>query len=198
MQSTRLLVLGAVRILQPVHGYDVRRELTSWHLNDWTNIQTGSVYSALKTLEKDGLISVTSTSSQPGRPARTEYELTADGEKEFQTLLRLSWWRVEPRAEPLVPALCLFPLLERAELAAALKSRVSQLEAQLAEYRFLRASIRDGASGANGEVPEHVREFFDFATSRVQSEIEWARAFERKLRAGEYELVGDERHAESG
>ena len=27
MSSTRLLVLGAVRIFQPVHGYDVRREL---------------------------------------------------------------------------------------------------------------------------------------------------------------------------
>jgi hypothetical protein len=38
-----LLVLGAVRIPQPVHGYDVRRGLLGWHLEEWTNLETGSL-----------------------------------------------------------------------------------------------------------------------------------------------------------
>ena len=59
MSSTRLLVLGVVKVLQPVHGYELRRELRSWHLEEWANIQLGSVYSALKTLEKDGLLAAT-------------------------------------------------------------------------------------------------------------------------------------------
>ena len=32
MSATRLLVLGAIRIMQPVHGYEVRRELVSWRV----------------------------------------------------------------------------------------------------------------------------------------------------------------------
>ena len=43
MASTRLLVLGVVRIFQPVHGYDVRRELLSWRVDQWANVAPGSI-----------------------------------------------------------------------------------------------------------------------------------------------------------
>jgi hypothetical protein len=42
MSSTRLLILGAVRIFQPVHGYFVRRELLSWRADQWAKINPGS------------------------------------------------------------------------------------------------------------------------------------------------------------
>jgi len=54
--TTRLLVLGVVRIFQPVHGYDVRRELVSWHVEEWAQLAPGSIYSQLKTLAKEGLV----------------------------------------------------------------------------------------------------------------------------------------------
>ena len=56
MNSTRLLILGAVRIFQPVHGYFVRRELLTWRAEQWANLNPGSVYNALRTLERDGFI----------------------------------------------------------------------------------------------------------------------------------------------
>ena len=58
MSATRLLVLGAIRIMQPVHGYEVRRELISWRLEESANVKPGSIYGAIRTLEKDGLIAV--------------------------------------------------------------------------------------------------------------------------------------------
>ena len=48
MSVTRLLVLGAVRIFQPAHGYLVRRELLSWRVEEWANVQPGSIYHALR------------------------------------------------------------------------------------------------------------------------------------------------------
>jgi len=54
--TTRLLVLGVVRIFQPVHGYDLKRELISWHVEEWASLATGSIYSQLKTLVKEGMI----------------------------------------------------------------------------------------------------------------------------------------------
>ena len=35
-----MLILGVVRWCQPVHGYDVRRELLSWHADEWANLVT--------------------------------------------------------------------------------------------------------------------------------------------------------------
>ena len=38
MSTTRMLVLALVRWLEPVHGYEVRRELVSWNVEEWANI----------------------------------------------------------------------------------------------------------------------------------------------------------------
>jgi len=34
MSATRLMILGLVQWMQPVHGYDVKRELESWQADD--------------------------------------------------------------------------------------------------------------------------------------------------------------------
>jgi len=197
MSATRLLVLGVIRIMQPVHGYDVRRELLSWRVEETANVKPGSIYGAIRTLEKDGCVAVHAHERDDRRPARTTYVLTGEGEKEFQLLLRQSWWTVTAPAEPLVPALCLMPFLSREELIGALQARMNQLEAQLQSAAFTRGSIRDGATGADGAIPEHVREILDFVSARTRAELEWARGLQKRLRAGAYRFCGDEGFAET-
>jgi DNA-binding PadR family transcriptional regulator len=177
--------------MQPVHGYDVRRELVTWRIEELANVKPGSIYSALRTLERDGCIAVHARESEESRPERTTYVMTGEGEKEFHLLLRQSWWNVTTPAEPLAPALCLMPFLPRDELIAALQSRIAQLEGHLKSTSFTRASIRDGATGVDGEIPEHVREILDFVAARNKGELEWVRALQRRLRAGEYTFAGE-------
>jgi DNA-binding PadR family transcriptional regulator len=192
MQSaTRLLVLGAIRTLQPVHGYDVRRELVTWRLEELANVKPGSIYGAIRTLERDGCIKTHSRESSSSRPERTAYTLTPEGEKEFVLMLREAWWTVRQPAEPLVPALCLMVFMPRDELVRALQARIVTQEAELDSTAFTRDSIQDGATGADGGIPEHVREILDFASARTRAEIDWARRFVKRLRAGEYCFVGD-------
>jgi DNA-binding PadR family transcriptional regulator len=191
MSATRLLVLGLIRIMQPVHGYDVRRELVTWRIEELANVKPGSIYSAIRTLERDGCIAVHSRESEDSRPERTTYLMTAEGEQEFHLLLRQSWWNVTTAAEPLAPALCLMLFMPRDELIAALQSRVAQLEGHLKSTSFTRASIRDGATGADGEIPEHVREILDFVGARTKAELDWVRTLQRRLRAGEYTFAGE-------
>src|SRR3954468_1203724 len=147
MSATRLLVLGAIRIMQPVHGYEVRRELVSWRLEETTNVKPGSIYGAMRTLEKDGCIAVHAHEGGDRRPDRTTYVLTGEGEKEFQLLLREAWWTVSPARAPLIPALGLMQHLPRAELIRALQARIGALESQLDAGAFMRATIKDGATG---------------------------------------------------
>jgi DNA-binding PadR family transcriptional regulator len=198
MSATRLLVLGAIRIMQPVHGYEVRRELVSWRLESNTNVRPGSIYGAIRTLEKDNCIAVHARESDDHRPERTTYVLTGEGEKEFQLLLRESWWTVSPPKEPLIPALCLMLHLPREELIRALQARMSALEGELDAISFQRAAIKDGASGAHGEVPEHVREIMDFMSARTRAELDWSRGLQRRLREGAYRFSGEAGFPELG
>jgi len=187
MSSTRLLVLGIVRIFSPVHGYDVRRELKSWNVEEWANVAPGSVYGALKTLERDGLVEVVGTDQQGGRPERTLYQVTPEGDKQFGIMLRQSWWTVNQAIEPLLPALCFMPFMSREELEAALRARVAQLDALREGNRFSAAHV--GGDPAKGGIPDHVAEIYHFIEARMAGEAAWAQALAERLSAGDYELV---------
>lgn len=192
VSATRLLVLGAIRIMQPVHGYEVRRELVSWRLQETTNVKPGSIYGAIRTLERDRYIAVHDRERGDARPERTTYVLTGEGETEFQLLLREAWWTVSGAKEPFVPALTLMPFLTREELTRAIEARIAAHESALSALAFQRATIRDGATGANGEIPEHVREIMDFLAARTRAELEWARSFRGRLGAGAYRFTGED------
>src|SRR3954454_16465024 len=84
--STRLLVLGCVRIFQPVHGYFLRRELVSWEVDQWAHVHPGSIYNALKSLTRAGLLEEVAGGTEGPRPPRTTYRLTAEGDDEFFAL----------------------------------------------------------------------------------------------------------------
>jgi DNA-binding PadR family transcriptional regulator len=191
VSATRLLILGTVRILQPVHGYLVRRELLSWHADHWAHLNPGSVYNALRMFTRDGLLEEVATESQGGRPARTTYRLTGDGESEFMSLLRQCFWRVEPFApSDLMAAWSFSWALRREEVIGALAHRVEQIEAHGSATEF---AIADCAASAT--VPDHVAESFRLTHARLDGERRWALDLIERLQGGEYEFQGESPYA---
>lgn len=184
--STRLLVLGAVRENGPVHGYDLRRGILSWGADEWANVTPGSIYNALKALVRDGLLEVVGTDRQGARPERTIYQLTAEGEKEFQQLLRENLWRSRLPNHPLHVGLAFFPLFPRDELATAVRHRVDELQAQVA---YCHSELRDilGSHGdpSRGGVPYHVAESLRLTAALLEGEAAWARDLAERLENGE-------------
>lgn len=87
MSAVRLLVLGVVQMHKQTHGYSVYRDLLAWRIETWANVKPGSIYHALKQLEKQALLVAISTETSEEGPARTIYALSASGEREFQRLL---------------------------------------------------------------------------------------------------------------
>ena len=128
-----MMILGLVQWMQPVHGYDIRRELLSWSVDKWANIQPGSIYHALRKLSEEGLLLEVGTSQVGGRPARTSYEITEKGRAEFESLLRNAWWNLAPGPDPFMAAFSFLPALPREETAAALRNRATQLRAGVAQ-----------------------------------------------------------------
>src|SRR5215510_1487466 len=123
------MILGLVRWMQPVHGYDVRRELMSWQAEEWANIAPGSIYHALRKMTDEGLLEEVATEQVGARPARTTYRLTADGDREFEELLRKYWWDYKLPVDPFTAAFAFLPALPVREAAAALRNRAKLLDA---------------------------------------------------------------------
>lgn len=186
MSTTRLLLLGVVRIFQPAYGYQLRRELLSWNVQDWANTNPGSIYTGLRTLAKHGyLIELADNGSS--KPGRTSYKLTAEGDAEYFKLLREALWQVHPfRPDQMQVALNFMPSLRRDEVVAGLESRIVQLEQHEKHETFAERQIID-----NPGTPNHVVEMMRITFARGHGELEWTRQFLDRVRQGEYSFAGE-------
>ena len=186
--TTRLVVLGAVHQFQPVHGYFLRRELMTWHVDEWANVQPGSIYNALRSLEKDGYVEESGTESEGKRPARTTYRMTAAGEVEFLRLFRSTLWNVEVfDTKPVMVIASFMHALSRQEVIAALEHRIAKVDAIILTNAY---NIEDTAHSST--TPKYVREIFELSTIRLRGEQQWTRDLRERLLAGEYVFAGEE------
>jgi len=182
MSATRLLLLGTVRIFQPVHGYLVRRELLSWHADSWAHLNPGSVYNGLRSLARDGFAAEVGTEAEGGRPARTTYRLTDDGESEFMMLLRSMLWNVSPHDPANLMAAWSFAwALKREEVIAALEHRIEQIAGSARQSEFAIENILTTPG-----TPDNVVEHFRLTQARLDGEARWAGELIERLHAGAY------------
>jgi DNA-binding PadR family transcriptional regulator len=173
------MILGLVRWLQPVHGYDVRRELLSWNVEDWASVAPGSIYHALRKLTEEGLLAEVATEQVGSRPARTTYRVTPKGDAEFEELLRRYWWQYAVPVDPFQAAFAFLPALPRRESSAALRNRA----------RILRAAADGLASAtdqdwAREDKPEHVGWMFELSVERCRLEADWCERVADRIEGG--------------
>lgn len=187
MSATRLLVLGVVRIFQPVHGYSVRRELLSWKVEDWAHVKPGSIYNALRTLTKEGYLEAAGTHTEGSRPERNLYQLTLDGENEFFTLLRDALWRVGPGDSSFFAAGLSFMLcLRRDEVIDAMHARAIELDNAAHSVEHSVRHLEDTRT-----VPAHVAEHYRLSMARLGAERDFTNGLAGRLQAGFYAFAGE-------
>jgi DNA-binding PadR family transcriptional regulator len=187
MSSTRLLVLGAVRIFQPVHGYLVRRELLSWQVDRWAQLNPGSVYNALRTLARDGYLEEVATEQGRTGSARTTYHLTGDGDAELERLVRDALWTIDSTSpEKLLAGLSFMWILTRDEVIAALEHRVVQIDAAHRASGFAVQSVLE-----HPEKPDHVSELLRVIDARMEGERSFAEDLATRLRRRVYTFAGE-------
>jgi DNA-binding PadR family transcriptional regulator len=174
-----MMILGLVRWMQPVHGYDVRRELLSWNADEWANVQPGSIYHALRKLTEEGLLREVATEQVGARPARTTYEVTEKGADEFDSLLRDMWWRLRTPSDPFVAAFSFLPALPREEAVAALRNRAQLLRAA---HESMRASL--DSDWMRRSKPVHVGWMFELWMARAEAEVGWCERIANRIDSG--------------
>lgn len=172
------MIMGLISYLQPVHGYDIRKELTSWNVESWAGVQPGSIYHALRRLTDEELIEAVDTEQVDGRPARTRYRLTKAGEVEYQAMLRRYWWEYAEPVDPFLAGFAFLPSLPRAEAVGALRARARLLDGWVSTYR-------DSAEEWSAGKPPHVGWQFELTMVRAEAEARWCYDIAARVEAGE-------------
>jgi DNA-binding PadR family transcriptional regulator len=176
-----MMILGLVRWLQPVHGYDVRRELLSWDVENWANVQPGSIYHALRKLTEEEMLEEVATEQVGARPARTTYKVTPKGEMEFEELLRRYWWEYKQPVDPFLSAFAFLTALPRREAVAALRNRARRLEAWATGFR---ESFEANSAWVTSK-PPNVLWQFELGIDKAELEATWCWKTAERVEAGE-------------
>ena len=184
MWQTRLLVLGLVGWLQPVHGYDVKRELMSWGVEDWANVKAGSIYHALKNLAQDGYLEIARTEHIENRPARTSYRMTREGERHFHLLLHGHLWDAKTSNDDFFIVWAFAPMLSHNEAAAALRHRATLC---LERKRQIETLVERASNDPHSPhfQPRHVMAMHAWNLQVTQLHADWCESTARDVEAGE-------------
>lgn len=164
--ATKLLVLGAVRLFEPVNGYQLRRELLSWGVDEWAHVHPGSIYNMLATLTKAG--HVERHEVPEGTRTVAVYTTTPEGRAELDRVLGLALTTVDTLDPlPVHTALSMMSLFPRDVVLRHLRARVEALRAHLTD---LRAKVEATVAGAS---PPHVARMLELQESLARVELDW-------------------------
>lgn len=178
---TRILVLGAVSLFQPVNGYQVLRELKSWSVEDWAEVRAGSIYSMLNSLCKQGLL-VRHDLAEEDR-AVAVYELSEAGREEFPDLVRRALDGAAGLNQVMFQVGWSFaPALPRSDVLTAMRRRLGSV----AERRdALEVKI------TNDELPSHVRYGLGLDHRLAEAEHDWLAELVQLLEGGFLYFAGE-------
>jgi len=184
MSNTRLLVLGCVRFNQPVHGYEIRRELVSWSVESWAKVNPGSIYHALGQLTREGQLEVVRTEQQSGRPARTLYRLTGFGEDEFFRLLRAQAWATEAPLDSFSTVLSFIRTLPGDEASRVLRHQINWARTYSEQLLSSAEEFPLSEIASDGR-PWVVPEYYRLTAGLVQAHAEWAERLLARFEKGQ-------------
>ena len=138
-----MLLLGAVAMFEPENGYQIRRELVSWQVDRWANVNPGSIYHGLRTLTAEGFLD--RTDLRDGTREVAVYEVTDAGRTLLQRSLLTALETSTLRPTGFTIAFGMLPLLPRRDVLGALTARRAALEREVDGF------VRGKDDPANGD-----------------------------------------------
>ncbi|WP_242530381.1 PadR family transcriptional regulator [Nocardioides aromaticivorans] len=176
--DTRMLLLGAVALFEPVNGYQIRRELLSWSVDDWANLNPGSIYNGLATLTRQGQL-VRHDLADGGRDVAV-YEISDEGRLELERLVTAGLEEVSVAdRKGFSAAFGLLPLVPPDRALRSLVRRRVALEEVVA-----RLAQPPGPDAAPPHALRGVMLWLDLAVA----ELAWLRETIEEMRAGRLQL----------
>ena len=173
------MILGLLAERGPMHGHQIRRTAELTNAEVWGGITGGALYAELRRLDGEGLIQAVREEQVGRRPARTVYQITAEGRLEL-VIQRDAALSVVFGSADSVSAVLLFAAgADPAELSEQLANRRRRIAAQLESMTGERERLT-----AQGILPPLAVAAFRRGELRLEAELRWHEEFERQLAAG--------------
>jgi DNA-binding PadR family transcriptional regulator len=127
---------------RPMYPYEMTTTMRERGKEDSIRLNFGSLYSVIKSLEKNGYIEVAQTEREGNRPERVVYAITETGRREAEEWLR-ELIEVPVKEYPAIETgLSLLPMLPPQTAADLLESRRDRIDADLAARQELHEQTR--------------------------------------------------------
>ena len=149
MNLSRLLLLGALDRHGPRHGHRIRRAAEQANVASWGGVTVGALYREMRALDEEGLIAAVRTETEGRRPARTIYEITAEGRRELAILREQAIAEPKQAPDAVAVALAFGGVGERGVVLPLLRARRDVLQREVKGIAAERARlVAEGVLGA--------------------------------------------------
>lgn len=173
------MALGTLAKYGPRHGHQIRRIADVTNVGEWGGVSVGALYRELRAMEHEGLVEAVRTEKVGNRPARTVYQITAEGQLELMTLREQAIRPLLPGIDPLGVALTFAADgMDRAELRRILRARRDMLAIGAADIAAERERLL--ATGLLGEFQATIMRR---GAMRMEAEVRWHDELDAQLAA---------------
>jgi len=168
---TRLLVLCMLDA-KPMAGYDIQQALRMTDAERWGGVLIGSIYRALKKLEKDGYIAIDKV-EQTGHRQKFTYRITVEGKEHLKDLIREALISSSVQyPSSLYAGISFFDKLPAEEARQALKEQQVLLEK---EYQSVQEGWKEKEAALDGNIPPMVQMVFDNMFAIISQQQDFVR-----------------------
>ena len=153
--QTRLLILGVLH-RGNFHPYEIKRRLENAMVECYIDVDVGTLYYAIRQLEKESLIEAISQERVARGGMRTVYKITRKGKGEFQTLLHRQFEEEGPVSQTLYGALLFLHLSDLAIVEALLRRRIERLDELIGKLGPIRKELSPVISTGGEHLLGHI------------------------------------------
>jgi DNA-binding PadR family transcriptional regulator len=153
--NARLLILGVLH-RGDFHPYEIKRRFNAAMVECYIDVDVGTLYYAVRQLEKDGLISAVAQERVARGGMRTIYRITPEGGAEFRDGLHRQLDVEGPVSQTLYGALLFLHLADPKVVTDALRRRIARLDELIAKLDPIRAEMAPVLSTGGDHLLRHL------------------------------------------
>ena len=146
--NARLLILGVLH-RGDFHPYEIKRRLQAAMVECYIDVDVGTLYYAVRQLEKDALIAAVAQERVTRGGVRTIYSITPEGHSEFREGLHRQLDTEGQVAQTLYGALLFLHLADAELVKDALRRRIARLDELIPKLAPLRKELAPVLQAAN-------------------------------------------------
>ena len=173
--KARALILGVLH-RGDFHPYEIKRRLENAMVECYIDVDVGTLYYAIRQLEKEGLITAVSREHVARGGMRTVYRITPQGKAEFQTLLHRQFEGQGPVSQTLYGALLFLHLADPALVEDLLRRRIERLDELIVKLGPIRKELAPVLSTGGEHLLKHIEK-------QRQLDREWLKALLADVKA---------------